>query len=1577
MLSATTRILSSAAETIVAAHKSRHLDSTAARAQSANIASMFAHVAVPHILSCLLECVFGGDAAAHLWHLHLEGEEEVSSTSQTVSLLTRQVCAPIIMVWGQLTTGPLQADDTVKQSVTSDTDEVRPTSDAHLPPLTTALEKHQPSGFQHGEAKEYNDLSTIKEAPHSIELNLPQEKEYESNVVTAHSAGFAPALEMRKDESEVLEKPNPFVLVEEIDLEVASSLPENDGFPPIVSEDLKTVRLNSSAVESVKRPLSSAEKITIRGADYAYLASMEESKPGTISSALPETKVDESSNHLGSWPYKEIREEAASCHLTEPNQEEVVHEDVEALPINPVSLSTQESRIEDYTAPEVTVPPVIRGTVEDAQGDKRSDEVNEESVAVVPLKVAAAATAKDHPQFSNIAIAESGQHDVETHARHTKIEAVDKLSLDARRSAEIITMDGNTTAESKFNSQSTFLETEGDQSNHDTASQPYRSHSLLKEHQSSTQDKGKSVQSSSTPHDLTAEAPEFGVVGSKMTLSYDIPSGVGFLSVQKTSPLIEESGSFATSIRDEGPPDGLGSPFLKDAFLEQSKLDSPESLTRNEYVCGESQESASTLSDQRGLDIQELLPSTRGNDASPSRKFINSPSAKASENDVNNSCTIFFSHDNGNVPPPVMTTPVLGVSDKIDEFAVWDDEKSGGDDRNSVGHLTTTGRVCVSTVSDEQGIDIQASHESLFPPFDQTNFSNHSSTTPLLGNEGNAVKDNSIFSPDLRGDNAGELSASAAGSVPAVMAICPTSIPGPSNTDSGRANWVAGGYAMGEMDDSGHAESVNINNRDIGYCEEELVISKEDKLFMDIDASIVNKLKEGKTSGAVATDIQSSLVEQAARSGSTEGELVEVDNRNAWVRDFEVGVGELEKQVAFHPPNLDTSPEPALNKKNTEGELSADSGFGVDVRLLANEDIDVAGIGNIVESTIVDRKIEAVSTVGNEFGNCEDAWEVDTDPSDFANLPNLGMDAQSIYQCQLNTKISYWNETDGSENIHERSEVSEEDALKSQTLITSGKPVTKLQQPKVDELASGVSAEDRLTFAKDSNALGKGSLKANVEWGDYAGIGVIQGEKRGVLPEDSGKPITQSPLATELIQQNNEVAFESKVQASKTDSFIVTGAENRVPLPILDRASGDVGDVDGGSADWECECEVAKDPSNSATIPTVHGLTEIDSHGADTKNADLSRTWGNQDEQSNCDVALPDIEQTYEKCRPSSRLMSESKSLEPSSPRDSEAFSTSDVIASHRTESADFDKPCRSQNRPEKLALLDVDRNDGDNLWGEDADIDIKDEGKSDLHADDKLVELDSNLVQRNTEGELGPIRQSKIDTNVSVNEAQGLDVHENLLVSKKFGAESFEEEAIKAKLPTPLNEWKTEVEKVEADEHHSQEEPSSEKCPEAGQSPLSEKPPNNNDWGEDENTWGEDADISVNVTKKHYELGRSKSDCALTEKAGYEAEVMSITHIPSAPPFCNANTSQSGTTHFLRTVVDWREKRLLTADAVTSISCIVLESSSVHSEPPEIQFVEVDRLKGVDANLKGSCEGLFEAKPSDAANNGGWDVDF
>nr|CUU98891.1 hypothetical transcript [Hymenolepis microstoma] len=115
ILSAFIRALNSAANVIVSAHKSRQLDSSTARSQSTRLASVFAYTAVPHLLTCLLEHIFGGDAASHLWQLHQENDE-TPTISQLISRFSKDVCAPIFGQWAQLAHGPLRLDQAFASS---------------------------------------------------------------------------------------------------------------------------------------------------------------------------------------------------------------------------------------------------------------------------------------------------------------------------------------------------------------------------------------------------------------------------------------------------------------------------------------------------------------------------------------------------------------------------------------------------------------------------------------------------------------------------------------------------------------------------------------------------------------------------------------------------------------------------------------------------------------------------------------------------------------------------------------------------------------------------------------------------------------------------------------------------------------------------------------------------------------------------------------------------------------------------------------------------------------------------------------------------------------------------------------------------------------------------------------------------------------------------------------------------------------------------------------------------------------------------------------------------------------------
>ncbi|VDM30890.1 unnamed protein product [Hydatigera taeniaeformis] len=1481
IISVCTRILNGAAETIVSAHKSRQLDSTAARTQSANLASMFVHVAVPHILSCLLQYVFGGDAAAHLWQLRPEVEEEVHSTSQTIALLTRQVCAPIFVVWGILATDTLRVGDTVKRPATPSTDELGHISTSQMPPLTTAREAHQPLQFQHGEAKvvapdECKVSPTVEDSSCSLESGLPGKKdvESESKAVAVHSVG--------KIDFEVSGGSNRSVLVEGVGLEVASSCPENNGAPPIVSGNLEAAHLDSPILESVKHPLPSAKGI-VSDADNVHLASMEESKLEEEPSTLLAAHIDGSNGDFEEWSHKEIKEGTSSCSLAEPNQVEVIHEDVKATPTNPNSLPISESEVHNSAVQEVAVPPVIRGTNKNLQEDRERTEV----IATI---------ARNPSQFSKTTVDESGQ-DV---GKHVKVETV---------------VDSFSTSGSQVNDQYGILLEAGDRSNSDTPSQLYYSHSLFKGNRRNMEDGENCFQSSLVSHGLTEEAHEGSVAGLKQMLSNDILGDTDLLSESKTYLSVEESDSFAIGVGDGNLPSGL---------------DSTKSPKEMECIVEQSQGKFSKLSSLNTLEDQEHLSFIGDNNVSSIHELINPSSNQISENDDNHCTSVLCNGGKGlsasttvSIPQMLTSTSVLGILDTANESTNLDDKKSGGGDRNCIGHSTTRETL---NVSDGQTTDVRATNESLCPGCDRSNSSNHEPATLPSGEE--------II------DDAGEIRMSTEGSVPGIVVV--RHIP---DVESGYANRVAEGVVLGELNDNGNAESANVNSRNIGYCEEEFVTSKVDNDFASIDVSIVNENNETRTTGTVATTLESLLAEQAVQRNSAEEKAVEVNNGTSCVRDVDTGVGEWAKQVALHSLNLDTSSESEV-KKSAEEEL-----------FVGNN--GVVCIENPVQLEVANQKIELVGAVGDKCADCEGGWRGGVKIMAKTCLsahnikegtPDVVVDSgerSSSHQHQLDVEISDLHAKSCSANMYGHSEVLKEGVSESSTLLASGNLIIKQQKPKWDELASDVSSEDRLTFVENS-------LEGNADLGDDVDIDVAHEKRRESLSSvHLPGSINQSMSSTGLIQEETQATYHSKDRVSEIGSSVfITGGENPVQLTIEERIL-DVNDVGDGGRKGDC-----------VTVSVLHKLTEIDSIRNDIEVNSLSHTWKEQDDKSDSDVTVLDRGQSNVRCCPGPRLMFESTSLVSSSPWDT----SSDMIASHAIGGMDFDESGKSKDSHEKLVLLA-----SDSVW----DVDT-DEGKPNIHADREPIESDSNWTHQSVEGESDTVRQSGINTDVSANEAPGSNAHGNLLMTVITKNESLEVEEIKIK--TPCNGWRKEVEEIEVHEPYLEEETvsnagtSTANRVEVKPPPLAAKLPNTSDWPDDENAWDKDVVVPINVAQEHCGFGRSKSEGALTESAGGEKESLPTTRILSAPHYGGLNTTQSETAYFAQTVA---EKRLATEAAVTSTPTTFLESGYVHSEPSRLQVMETDMLKGVNVDLGGSFKDLFGTEVGDATNSDSWDVDF
>lgn len=137
------RTLHSAAVAIREAYTLRQTDSATTRLAGAHLASSFAHLAAPHILSCLLEHLFGGDAAAHLWQLHNPtGDDIPSSTEQQIARLTQQICEPFTRTWGQLSNGGLSVEANHQEVVVNFSP--LPVNEVSHESLATVLEANAP-----------------------------------------------------------------------------------------------------------------------------------------------------------------------------------------------------------------------------------------------------------------------------------------------------------------------------------------------------------------------------------------------------------------------------------------------------------------------------------------------------------------------------------------------------------------------------------------------------------------------------------------------------------------------------------------------------------------------------------------------------------------------------------------------------------------------------------------------------------------------------------------------------------------------------------------------------------------------------------------------------------------------------------------------------------------------------------------------------------------------------------------------------------------------------------------------------------------------------------------------------------------------------------------------------------------------------------------------------------------------------------------------------------------------------------------------------------------------------------------
>uniref|UniRef100_A0A0X3PU59 Conserved oligomeric Golgi complex subunit 8 n=2 Tax=Schistocephalus solidus TaxID=70667 RepID=A0A0X3PU59_SCHSO len=98
------RNLRLACEAIVHVYHARteqHLVGTF-RTKAANLAAACVHSAVPHLLTCVLQHLFGGEAEGQLWQLHLPSSTGLPTTHSLIEAHGRYICRPLADTWHKL-----------------------------------------------------------------------------------------------------------------------------------------------------------------------------------------------------------------------------------------------------------------------------------------------------------------------------------------------------------------------------------------------------------------------------------------------------------------------------------------------------------------------------------------------------------------------------------------------------------------------------------------------------------------------------------------------------------------------------------------------------------------------------------------------------------------------------------------------------------------------------------------------------------------------------------------------------------------------------------------------------------------------------------------------------------------------------------------------------------------------------------------------------------------------------------------------------------------------------------------------------------------------------------------------------------------------------------------------------------------------------------------------------------------------------------------------------------------------------------------------------------------------------------
>ncbi|BHF69083.1 conserved oligomeric Golgi complex component [Sparganum proliferum] len=126
----------------------------ACRTKAANLAAACVHSAVPHLLTCTLQHLFGGEVEGHLWQLHLPSSTGLPTTHSLIETLGRDVCRPLTDTWHKLSSEvmPSSAD-----AVTNTGEKRRSVVNSEVPSSTVSQECLNPGVLPLSDALQHTE----------------------------------------------------------------------------------------------------------------------------------------------------------------------------------------------------------------------------------------------------------------------------------------------------------------------------------------------------------------------------------------------------------------------------------------------------------------------------------------------------------------------------------------------------------------------------------------------------------------------------------------------------------------------------------------------------------------------------------------------------------------------------------------------------------------------------------------------------------------------------------------------------------------------------------------------------------------------------------------------------------------------------------------------------------------------------------------------------------------------------------------------------------------------------------------------------------------------------------------------------------------------------------------------------------------------------------------------------------------------------------------------------------------------------------------------------------------------------